>query len=181
MSRRNDTPETTSLEGSTRVFTREFLAAIRREDAGSNVADALRARPLSIALDSPGRWKVVTVGSEDRVLGRFTDRELALIFCAAYPSVARTATLQLGSEPEDGWYPLWWTRGEVREKSGELPIFDYDSAEAMKVLRSVAANPVSLSYLFQFAGWEAIEAAGEILLDRLKEHLHPGRNPRATS
>lgn len=173
MTRRTDTAETTRLEGPTRVFTREFLAAIRHEDAVSNVADALRARPLSIALDPPARWKVVTAGSEDRVLGRFTDRELALIFCAAYPSVDRTATLQLGSEPEEGWYPLWWIRGERREKSGELPIFDHDSAEAMKVLLCVAANPVSLSYLLQFAGWEAIDAAGEILLDRLQETGSP--------
>lgn len=161
--------ETTRLDAPTRVFTREFLAAIRREDAVSNALDAARSRPLSIVLELPGRWQVVTVGSEDRLLGRFTDRELALLFCAAYPSAGRTALLQLGSEPEDGWYPLWWTRGERRETCGELPVFDHESAEAMKVLLSVAANPVALSYLLQFAGWQAIEAAGEILLDRLQE------------
>jgi len=155
----SDRTEKTRLDAPTRVFTREFLAAIRREDAVSNALDAARSRPLSIVLEPPGRWQVVTVGSGDRLLGRFTDRELALLFCAAYPSAGRTALLELGSEPEDGWYPLWWSRGESRETCGELPLFDHGSTEAMKTLVCVAANPVSLSYLLQFAGWEAIDAA----------------------
>lgn len=170
MSGRTDTleAETLGLDPPAKVFTPEFLAAVRRLDGGSNMGDAARSRPLSIVLQPPDYWQVVTVGSVDPLLGRFTDRELAVLFCAAYPAAERTALLGLQYESEDGWYPLWWSRGERREKCGALPVFDQESAEAMNNLLWVAANPVSLSYLLDFAGWQAIEAAGEILLDRLK-------------
>lgn len=170
MSGRTDTleAETRGLDPPTKVFTPEFLAAVRRLDGVSNMGDAARSRPLSIVLVPPDHWHVVTVGSQDALLGRFADRELALLFCAAYPAAERTAPLKLQYESEDDWYPLWWSRGDRREKCGALPVFDQESAEAMKNLLCVAANPVSLSYLLEFAGWQALDAVGEILLDRLK-------------
>lgn len=148
-----------------RVFSRELLAAVRDLDAVSSQDEAERARPLSIEPVGSALWHVLTVGLEGP-LGRFTDRELAALFCAAYPSAARDVSLQLGSEPEDGGYPLWWSRGSRREKCGELPHFDAETVQAMKCFLGLARNPLWLSYLLEVVGWPALEAAAEILLDR---------------
>ena len=150
-----------------RIFSRELLDAVRGLDAVSGQDEAERARPLSVEAVGSALWQVVTVGSE-LPLGRFTDRELAALFCAAYPSATGDASLRLGSEPEEGWYPLWRSRGSGREKCGELPHFDAETVQAMKSLLGVARDPLSLSHLLELAGWPALEAAAEILLDRLR-------------
>jgi len=157
--------ESPTVETPGRVFSRELLAAVRGLDAVSGQDEAERARPLSIEAVGSALWHVVTVGTE-APLGRFTDRELAALFCAAYPSAVRDASLELGREPEDGGYPLWWSRGSGREKCGELPHFDAETVQAMKCCLSLARNPLGLSYLLEVVGWPALEAACEILLER---------------
>jgi len=132
MSARTDALEPeVGTEASTQVqvFTPEFLSAVRHLDGVSTMGDAERSRPLSIVLNRPGLWHVVTVGSEERVLGRFSDKELATLFCAAYPSADRDVVLEFGSGRVDGWFPLWWTRGRRRDKCGELPFFDPDERD----------------------------------------------------
>ena len=153
----------------TKVFTPEFLAAIRRMDGVSNMGEAERSRPLSIVSGPDGLWQVETVGSTNTLLGRFSDRELAVLFCSAYPTVDRDVPLQLGMQPADGWYPVWWTRGKREAKCGELKLFEEDTVNVMKSLLSLVGNPVTLSYLLEFAGWTALDAAGDILLRRLQE------------
>lgn len=172
MSTRTDAldPEAgTEVPTQVQVFTPDFLSAVRDLDGVSTMGEAERSRPLSIVPNRPGVWDVVAVGSEEGVLGRFTDKEMATLFCAAYPTAERDVVLEFGSDRVDGWFPLWWTRGRRRDKCGELPVFDAETIDAMKSLLCLASNPVYLSYLLEFAGWRTLEAAADLLVRRLQQ------------
>jgi len=129
-------------ESSPRVFTTEFLAALERMDGVTTMDDAERARPL--------------------------EKELAVLFCVAYPTVDRDVSLELGSGPDqEGWFPLRWSTGGGRQRCGELPHFDPETVDAMKSLLSLARNPLWLSYLLELVGGPALEVAGELLCARM--------------
>jgi len=88
---------------------------MERLDGVTTADNAERARPLVIVSPSAGLWHMLAEGSDRGPLGRFTDKELAVLYCAAYPTVDRDTSLELGTEPEDGWYPLRWSTGGRRQ------------------------------------------------------------------
>jgi|GEM_PF-1845137 len=162
-------------EAPPKVFSPEFLALMERLDGVTTGDNAERARPLEIVSPNAGLWHVLAEGSDRGPLGRFTDKELAVLYCAAYPTVDRDTSLELGTEPEDGWYPLRWSTGGRRQRCGELPHFDQETVDAMRNLLSLARNPLWLSYLLEMVGGPALEAAGDLLCARLeRDGLFPG-------
>jgi hypothetical protein len=98
-----------------KVFSPDFLALMERLDGVTTADNAERARPLVIVSPSAGLWHMLAEGSDRGPLGRFTDKELAVLYCAAHPTVDRDTSLELGTEPEDGWYPLRWSTGGRRQ------------------------------------------------------------------
>jgi len=158
-----------------KVFSPDFLALMERLDGVTTADNAERARPLAIVSAGAGQWHVLAEGSDRGPLARFTDKELAVLFCAAYPTVDRDTSLELGTEPEKGWYSLRWSTCARRQRCGELPHFDMETVEAMKCLLALARNPLWLSYLLELVGGPALEAAGDLLCARLeKDGLFPG-------
>lgn len=146
------------------AFSPEYIAALRERDEPVTAADPDVVGPWRIwerqdLFHIFREWERFEAGHQP--VGSFKHREDALLFIAALRACARPMIFRIQSS--DPIAP----EGYRVERDGEfVGYLKADRAEllvAAHALSSVARSPVDLAVLFEMAGSEVQEMAGEIL------------------
>lgn len=157
------------------VFSDQWFKVWRASGEVWTAPEAVGECPRKI-LTIPGEttaWKKHQVvnaweSQEDRPQAMFEFREQALLYVTAVAAES-DHNLSLGAnEDEEGWYPLYSLPGS-RRRTGGLWNHEAEVKGLMQALHAVVANPTLLCNLMEAAGPGCLEAAGQLLAQRLQE------------
>jgi hypothetical protein len=174
-----ETPSSSPVEApaepaspTTNAFEAGFLVRMNEHDEPATASEADLAGPWRIAPVPDGTfglfrtWQSPEEGAEPR--GRFVTHELALQTLALLPLLGRSPAYRLREKPDDQGYALE-SREEWGAVVGHLPNHHPELATGLSLLDALARSPQALALLLESCGKVALEHAGAILANRVRE------------
>lgn len=157
-----------SSEMTANAFTQEYLKLLSHRDEPVTAAEADTAGPWHLEAHPQG-WAVLRQG-ESLEAGSvpaavFQKKDAARLTAAVLPGTGRKLRYRLGKDAEAEGYPLLDDGRAV----GHLRFFDEDLVNALNVVDAIVSMPRDLSWLLDGAGGLALDHAGKIALERVRE------------
>jgi hypothetical protein len=168
MRTRQDGSTTASAAVPPNAFTEEYLKLLSHRDEPVTAAEADTAGPWHLEAHPQG-WAVLrqgeslATGNEPTAL--FQKKDAARLAAAVLPGTGRRLRYRLGKDAESLGYPLL-DDGRV---VGHLRFFDEDLVSALNVVDALVSMPRDLAWLIDGAGGLALDHAGKIALERVRE------------
>ena len=160
-----------SSKNPTSVFNPDFLDRLSHRDrSGSTFSEAEYAGPWTVRQREDGfavlREADSGAGTPDAV---FTEREIALLIAAVYPTMGREQRFQVATSEDAASVDVSALVSGKLEKAGWLRHMHPELVEALNVVEWLLRSLASLALLLEAASFEVLAHAEKILERRLAE------------